>query len=658
MLFAYVAFARLTQLHRATGGDPAVRATRLAATRAAVRGLHRAATRTGPAAGPLALTLLRGYDVVARASLAQLRGRHEDALALLAKGEVTLVRLDAPLVEYEAARVRARALAELGASDKSVRHASSALRLAVQHGWVRRARWVRTEFSAAAVVDPHSLTHGCASHDSIATANPYRRRLEALQQVSMSAAKVLDPHQMARVALDNTLRIFGAERAILFLADESDGSFRPSLGRDANGGDITKLDEYSSTLVDRVAVESQPLVVTGSEEGAVLGSQSAVVYGLRSIMIAPLKLDERLTGVIYLDSRVAKGVFTDADVDILLAISSHVAVSLESARAAQLDVAVRVAREQRDTAELLRTAMNELSSTFQPEQVLETLLGIMARILPADRLCVLHLDAQGLTALGRGHLDRAKASSALLPACPQAGHGDVREAPPEVAAVLGDARSWLAVPLNTHRHGRGVLIAGSANPRLFTQAHQDLLSALAGQAASAYDNARLFARVQQLATTDELTGAYNRRHFTMLATGQLEIAQRNHRPLVAMMVDIDHFKRVNDTYGHATGDEVIRAIVRVLRRHIRKPDVFGRYGGEEFAVVQNEVYGDPLKIGERLRAAVEAVTVPGPGQPIRITVSVGLAELKPDDNLDTLLGRADRALYAAKRAGRNRVMPG
>jgi diguanylate cyclase (GGDEF)-like protein len=188
---------------------------------------------------------------------------------------------------------------------------------------------------------------------------------------------------------------------------------------------------------------------------------------------------------------------------------------------------------------------------------------------------------------------------------------------------------------------------------------RDEVGMMAASVNQASDCMRLaFDRVQQLATTDELTGAFNRRHFTMTATSQLQVAQRGHRPLVAMMVDIDHFKRVNDTYGHATGDEVIRSVARVLQGQIRKPDVFGRYGGEEFAVVHSEMAGDPLKLGERLRTAVEAVAVPGPGHPIEVTVSIGVAELKPDDDLETLLERADKALYRAKETGRNRVVAG
>ncbi|MCA2216952.1 diguanylate cyclase [Jidongwangia harbinensis] len=658
MYYAYVAFARLTQLHRAENAGSEEQARLLTAARTAVRDLTRAAHKTGPAAGPMALTLLRGYDLVATASLAQLRGRPAEALRVLAKGEEALVRLDAPLVQYEAARVRARALAALGEHAVSARQAGAALAVAAEQGWARRVRWVRTEFGAAVAAGTRRGGDRFGSRHLTTTIDPYRRRLEALQQVSMAAAQVVDPDKVARVALDETLRILGAERAILFLVDEADGSLAPRIGRTSAGSDLAEMATYSSTLVTRVAAERQPMVVTGSEDGAALGSRSAVVFGLRSILIAPLELDGRLTGVVYLDSRIAKGVFTEADVDILTAVSSHIAASLATARAAQLEVTVRAVREQRDTAELMRTALSELTSTVEPVEVLEKLLGIMARTLPADRLCVAHLDGARCTVLTRGPIDAAAVGDGLQTAVPRAAHGDGAAPPAAVAAVLGDTGSWLAVPLDVRGHGRGVLLAGASEPGRLLPAHAELLSALAGQASAAYENARLFATVQQLATTDELTGVYNRRQFTAAATTQLEVARRGHRPMTAMMLDIDHFKDVNDTYGHAAGDDVIRAVATVLRRNVRRPDVFGRYGGEEFAVVQSEVHGDPIDLGERMRAAVEAITVTGHGEPITVTISVGLAELKPDDTLDTLLGRADHALYRAKEAGRNRVVAG
>ena len=635
MIFVAEAFGRLARCRRD--------AAEVAAASGAVRRLGRLANDP----------VLRGYHAVARAALREVRGEPARALNSLAKAEKDLVRLDAPLVQFEAARVRARALRALGEDALSRQHADHAALLAGRYGWPRRGRWVQSEFGVA---EPVSRRTGSYTRHSDSAGNRYRRRLEALQQVSAAAAAVLDPQRLARVALDETLRILGAERAILFLCGD-DGRPRPHLGR-TGAGELTELTGYSASLVERVAADHRPLIVTGGDEGAALGSQSTIVHGLRSIMIAPLELDGRLLGVVYLDSRVAKGVFTGEDVDILTAITSQVAVSLETARAAQLEVAVQSARQQRDTAEALREAMSELAATLDPEQVLRVLRDIAARTLAADQVCLLHRDGDELTvaAGAGGRPDGVDAAAALALAGP--GCGGAGDVPPDLAPLLDGARSWLVTPLTTPGHGAGVLIAGSSSAGRFGQAELDIAAALAGQGGTAYTNARLFAQVRQLATTDGLTGVFNRRHFTELAVRQLDVAARNHRPMAALMIDIDHFKRVNDTHGHGIGDDVIRAVAGALRDDLREPDVLCRYGGEEFAVILSEMHGDPTAVAERLRAAVAALAVPAPAGPVRPTVSVGVADLKPDDGLDELLARADEALYRAKQAGRNTVISG
>jgi diguanylate cyclase (GGDEF)-like protein len=373
-------------------------------------------------------------------------------------------------------------------------------------------------------------------------------------------------------------------------------------------------------------------------------------------MIAPFELEGRLLGVVYLDSRVAKGVFTDEDIAILTSIANQVAVSLETARAAQLEVAVQAARQQRDTAEALRAAMSELAETLDPEQVLRRLGEIATRTLPADHVVLLHRDGERLTVASSTDRqpDTAGIAAALAVTAPAGGRAE--EAPAGLAAVLDGAGCWLATPLTTRGYGHGVLVAASGTD--FAQAQLDMAAALAGQGGAAYINARLFAQVQELATTDGLTGVFNRRHFTGVAARQLAVAARNHRPLAAMMVDIDHFKRINDTYGHATGDDVIRAVAGVLQGGIGEPDVLGRYGGEEFAIVMSEMHGNPVDVAERLRTGIEALALAGPAGPIRVTVSIGVAELKPDDDLDGLLARADESLYRAKEGGRNQVRIG
>jgi diguanylate cyclase (GGDEF)-like protein len=184
-----------------------------------------------------------------------------------------------------------------------------------------------------------------------------------------------------------------------------------------------------------------------------------------------------------------------------------------------------------------------------------------------------------------------------------------------------------------------------------------VVSALAVQGMSAYLNACLFSRVQELATTDELTGQHNRRHFYAIATALVSSAARGDRDLAAVMLDIDKFKSVNDTYGHGVGDEVIREVAARVRASIRHSDVLGRYGGEEFAVVLPDHDGDAPELAERMRRAVADEPIPTAAGPLPVTISVGLAQLDPaDTTLDQMLARADHALYRAKESGRNRVV--
>lgn len=160
------------------------------------------------------------------------------------------------------------------------------------------------------------------------------------------------------------------------------------------------------------------------------------------------------------------------------------------------------------------------------------------------------------------------------------------------------------------------------------------------------------------ATTDMLTGLYNRRQFLLLAHAQLEVAVRHRHPLAVLLFDIDRFKLVNDTYGHAVGDEVLRAVARTARATLRTADILCRYGGEEFAVLLPETgANEAYPAAERLRQAVADCRLPAQAA-ILPTVSVGLAlyDAERDADMETLLWQADQAMYQAKQAGRNRVM--
>lgn len=166
-------------------------------------------------------------------------------------------------------------------------------------------------------------------------------------------------------------------------------------------------------------------------------------------------------------------------------------------------------------------------------------------------------------------------------------------------------------------------------------------------------------RLEDLASMDDLTRVHNRRSFFAIAAEEVARARRYQRPLSAIMIDIDHFKKVNDELGHAVGDEVLRAVGQKLKATVRAQDMVGRYGGEEFAVLAPETALDAATqtLARRICASISDMEIDTSRGPLSVTVSVGVAALdarKPD--LSSLLNRADEALYAAKHGGRNQVV--
>jgi len=164
-------------------------------------------------------------------------------------------------------------------------------------------------------------------------------------------------------------------------------------------------------------------------------------------------------------------------------------------------------------------------------------------------------------------------------------------------------------------------------------------------------------QVQRLAITDPLTGLFNQRHFTTVAEAEVQRTCRYERPLSAIMLDIDHFKRVNDTYGHTIGDHLLQEVAESCRRELRNVDLVGRYGGDEFAILLPESdLAVARRVAERLRMAIARRKLHTAKGQATVTVSLGIAAVDCEDTaLETLLSRADKALYVAKRKGRNQV---
>jgi diguanylate cyclase (GGDEF)-like protein len=172
----------------------------------------------------------------------------------------------------------------------------------------------------------------------------------------------------------------------------------------------------------------------------------------------------------------------------------------------------------------------------------------------------------------------------------------------------------------------------------------------------------LLGRLHAASVTDSLTGAANRDHFDHMLSGELSYARRHHADLSLVLFDLDHFKSINDTYGHPCGDAVLVAVASAAREALRKEDVLARYGGEEFAVILRAIdLKGASALAERLRQLIEELRVQHCGHEVRVTASLGCASLVDagdagDARPEALIATADRRLYAAKEAGRNRVV--
>src|SRR6478609_126206 len=217
--------------------------------------------------------------------------------------------------------------------------------------------------------------------------------------------------------------------------------------------------------------------------------------------------------------------------------------------------------------------------------------------------------------------------------------------------------SLLVLPLLVHDRALGTLVLGSHRRAAFGDSVRPTLEVLASHVAVSLANARMLKRLEEMATMDGMTGLFNKRALQDVAVQKLKSAQRFNKPLSLLVCDIDHFKRVNDTYGHDVGDLVIKGFADVLKRVKRDTDAVGRFGGEEFVIVCEETdERGAMLLGERIRSELEATSFHTELGTIQVTCSVGAA-LFPlaGQSWEALFKSTDEALYASKRGGRNRV---
>ena len=212
----------------------------------------------------------------------------------------------------------------------------------------------------------------------------------------------------------------------------------------------------------------------------------------------------------------------------------------------------------------------------------------------------------------------------------------------------------LRLPLMFEEKLLGILWVWGKN---FTRADLPIMSIFAKQIGISLERARLFQEVQGLALTDPLTGLQNRRSLFELGRIEFFRAHRMGRSFCCMMLDLDNFKLINDSFGHPVGDQVLQEFAARCKSSVREIDLIGRYGGEEFVILLPETDSQTaMQVAERLRASIEEAPIKVSSQELNVTVSIGIS--RKDENtleLETLIARADQAMYIAKHKGRNRV---
>ncbi|HXU64675.1 MAG TPA: diguanylate cyclase [Polyangia bacterium] len=264
--------------------------------------------------------------------------------------------------------------------------------------------------------------------------------------------------------------------------------------------------------------------------------------------------------------------------------------------------------------------------------------------------------------LGTSHKDPSSIASMAAKnklALPAGGEWRERDVPVFSHPMrIKDYESLLVVPLIVKDQVIGTFTVAAQRPGAFPNDRREMLGVIANQVATSMQNARMYEVVEEQATTDGLTGLVNHRTFQERFSAMLGRAERRNFAVSLLLTDIDHFKKVNDTYGHPTGDEVLRRVAAILRGSARKIDITARYGGEEFAIVlEGTDRAGARQLAERIRQEVAQQTFASPKGSFQATLSIGVASY-PDDAREKaeIIARADQSLYAAKHGGRNRTM--
>jgi len=524
-------------------------------------------------------------------------------------------------------------------------------------------------------------------HDHEArTADSWRtqERLEQLIQFAMRINQVHDLQLVLEMAMDLILEITRAERGFLLLY-QGDSIEIGQLRNMAQGEDNSDW-VISRSIADEVLKSEQPICLKDAlSDERFKHSQSIQALHLRTVLCVPLKMRHVVVGALYVDRQTVDEAFDERDLDVVMSLAALAANAIENAT---------LHREWQDKSrklEMLNELSRTISTTLVMEEVLTLVVSLTLEVTQAERGFLFLWDQEVLqcrAALNRDgdvlDADAESISQSIAQRVLQSGESIAisdalsdEELQLQESIMALNLRTVMCVPLIAKNRILGLLYVDSqAIVHSFDDRDLKLLEAIANHASVAIENAHLYSQLARRAadleemvaryeeanlraSTDALTGLHNRRFFQDQLNRDFAQARRHRRHLAVIMLDIDHFKSFNDTYGHGMGDRVLTTVSTVVTQAVRLADVVARYGGEEFIVCLPDTDLEGAKVvAERIRRAVsEIVLTDAEGNALRqITVSLGVSALRlEDERIAELIERADRGLYVAKVKGRNQM---
>jgi len=391
---------------------------------------------------------------------------------------------------------------------------------------------------------------------------------------------------------------------------------------------------------------------------------------IRSWLGVPLKIQNQPIGILSLDGH-SVNLFTSEHERLVTAFADQVAITLENARLYESAV------QNASRFETLYKLSQVISANLRSEQIYAAIHEATSELMETEFFSISLVNEKAGLIEDVYMVDRGEPVPLTSRPLGQGLFGKVLDSGRSVlyntfnnemitesgALLIGDpeedgiSQSVLVVPLKIGSRLVGVISAQSYKPYAYTDTDVELLELLGANAAIAIENARLFREVQELAVTDPLTGLYNRRKLIELGESEFASSLRYERELAAIMLDCDGFKRLNDTFGHTVGDQVLIRLSEISLASIRKADILARYGGDEFMILLPETGIEAaLVVAERLRQDVIRAPFATNAGNLPFSVSVGVASLdKEVHSLGHLLDRADFASYVSKDSGGNRV---